>query len=297
MIDLKNKSGKPNERAGGLYFSCLIFALIVVSLATSAVGNGGDSAKYLVYSTSAIAIAAVTVLFTLYARFDIKKTFSLRLPQGKYWIYAAIAAFACFFGLSGLNGYFIEFLSECFGYEYVETVLPEASPFSIFATIVTVCVLPAIFEEAAFRGFILSSLSDVSRTVVCLIVGGLFAFYHLNPAQTLYQFAVGFVYTALAVSSGSVLPTAVLHFLNNVIIVVIYYTVGEFALVPWLDVVLTLSGVVALVVLLALLFKREKDEVKEEKKSCERNNAVITFFLYAIVGVCVCTVVWIAGLL
>ena len=92
------------------------------------------------------------------------------------------------------------------------------------ATSVAVFALvPAICEEFAFRGFILSGLERQHRTRSAILLSALmFGFLHvlLSLFQQLFNATLlGIVLGLLAVRSRSILPGIVFHFLNNALAV------------------------------------------------------------------------------
>jgi sodium transport system permease protein len=77
-------------------------------------------------------------------------------------------------------------------------------------------LMPAVFEELAFRGFILSGLRRrLGPGSAILVSSCLFALYHMNVFQVLPAFLLGLVLALLAVWSGSVLPGMLFHCLYN----------------------------------------------------------------------------------
>jgi sodium transport system permease protein len=77
-------------------------------------------------------------------------------------------------------------------------------------------LMPAVFEELAFRGFLLSGLRRrLGPGGAILVSSCLFALYHLNVFQLLPAFLLGLVLALLAVWSGSVLPGMLFHCLYN----------------------------------------------------------------------------------
>lgn len=273
-------------KKGGIYFSCLIVAIIAASLAFSYVKPTGDI--NLAYLASPVAILLVTLAFLSLDKGEKKSASGLALPKRRFWLYTLLALAAMFFGLSGLNGYFISFL-EIFGYKPSTVVLPPLTPLNALYVGFAVCLLPAVSEEIAFRGIMVNSLGGACKLWVSLLLGVLFSLYHLNPAQTLYQFAVGFIFTLLAVTSQSVLPAMVLHFINNALIVVLYYVAEEYVLPLPVNIVLTVFGVACTVALIVLLLKE-----KQEKTD---NKGIGEFSLYAVFGIFVCLAVWVGALL
>jgi sodium transport system permease protein len=82
--------------------------------------------------------------------------------------------------------------------------------------LVTLAVLPAVSEELAFRGFILSGLRRrYPPGKAIALTSFLFALYHMNVFQFIPALFLGLVLGVLAVRSGSILPGMLFHFLYN----------------------------------------------------------------------------------
>jgi sodium transport system permease protein len=82
--------------------------------------------------------------------------------------------------------------------------------------LVTFALLPAVCEELAFRGFILTGLRRRFRTGTAVVICSfLFAVSHLNVFQFLPAFVLGLVLGVLAVRSGSVVPGMAYHLAHN----------------------------------------------------------------------------------
>ncbi len=94
-------------------------------------------------------------------------------------------------------------------------------------------LLPAICEEFAFRGFILSGLEQQHRTRSAILLSALmFGFLHvlLSLFQQLFNATLlGIVLGLLAVRSKSIVPCLIFHFLNNAIAV----SQSSFAKAAW----------------------------------------------------------------
>ncbi len=77
-------------------------------------------------------------------------------------------------------------------------------------------VLPAICEELAFRGFILTGLRRRFRTGTAVVISSfLFAVAQMNVFQFLPTFVLGLVLGVLAVRGGSVLPGMAYHLIHK----------------------------------------------------------------------------------
>jgi len=103
-------------------------------------------------------------------------------------------------------------------------VIPEAD-FSVdkttfiagFSMFLYMVVLAPIIEEIVYRGFVLKLISPYGKTVSIIISAFIFGFMHGNLSQFVTAFATGIVFSAVAVKTGSILPTIVMHMMNNVI--------------------------------------------------------------------------------
>lgn len=89
------------------------------------------------------------------------------------------------------------------------------------AIILIICVQPAVIEELAFRGVILSGLRQVLGTHEAVVVNAfLFTLIHLTiPQFAPHILLVGLVTGYLRVHTGSLYPCMVLHFTHNLLVV------------------------------------------------------------------------------
>lgn len=79
-------------------------------------------------------------------------------------------------------------------------------------------VTPAICEEIAFRGFILSGLARGGRLGVAIIISSMmFGIVHMIPQQAFNAALLGLILGLLAVHSRSLFPAIAFHFCNNAI--------------------------------------------------------------------------------
>jgi sodium transport system permease protein len=101
---------------------------------------------------------------------------------------------------------------------------------SLWVSVGVFAVLPAICEELAFRGFILSGLEYRRRTRSAILLSALmFGFLHvlLSLFQQLFNATLlGIVLGLLAVRSKSLLPGILFHFLNNALAITQAHWVG-----------------------------------------------------------------------
>ena len=87
---------------------------------------------------------------------------------------------------------------------------------SFFLNILTVAVIPALFEEFAFRGVFMGLLKkrfSVSASII--ISAAAFGLIHGNFAQMPFAFLMGLILGYLYAASGSLWVPMLVHFLNN----------------------------------------------------------------------------------
>jgi len=111
----------------------------------------------------------------------------------------------------------------------------------LLTSIVVFALVPAICEEFAFRGFILSGLLHERRVRSAILLSALmFGFLHvlLSLFQQLFNATLlGVVLGLLAVRSKSILPGIVFHFINNALAVALgslVHAPWALAVVPWI---------------------------------------------------------------
>jgi sodium transport system permease protein len=170
------------------------------------------------------------VLMALLLTSDPAQTLRLRLPSQRYvWLAIGLAL--------GLNPLVRE-LSVVTDWlfppkqDVAETIgsMFKAIP-NVWVGLLVFAVVPAITEEVAFRGFILSGLERDHKTRNAIIISALlFGFLHVLISlfsQFFTATLLGLVLGLLAVRSRSLLPGILFHFINNALGVVLgFWTAG-----------------------------------------------------------------------
>lgn len=279
------------EKHGGVFYSVCVIGTVIASLVLSILNTsmGGtlletDVGLYLAFLATQVLYAVALVGFFLKTKVNVREV-GVRGCAPKYFLIAILLQFGLMFALGKANETFIGLLGDLFGYEAKETPLPSLDGMGIVGVTLAVALLPAVCEELVFRGVILNSIKKMGVLFSVLVCGGLFALFHMNPAQTVYQFCCGAVFALIAYRSGSVLPTMLVHFLNNFIIILS----AKFGWVfegTWYT-VLTIVSALCLIAGLALLILDKKQE--------KQRGDVKGFFLGGAVGIIICLVFWISG--
>ena len=126
-------------------------------------------------------------------------------------------------------------------------------------------ILPAVVEELLFRGVIFKSLKKYGPLLAILLSSLLFAMYHLNPMQLVYQFVMGVVFSVVYLKTNNLLYPIILHFVNNFAIVTytfiaandhMPYTWNAFTIIT--TILLAIVGTAAIISLITILKREER---------------------------------------
>jgi sodium transport system permease protein len=97
---------------------------------------------------------------------------------------------------------------------FSEDVIPKGMP--TWEIVFYVAILPAICEELAFRGILLSGLRRKFKPAALIVgIGIIFGLFHVTLYRIAPTAALGMVLTAIALMTGSVFPGMLLHAGNN----------------------------------------------------------------------------------
>lgn len=122
-------------------------------------------------------------------------------------------------------------------------------------------LLPALLEEMLFRYLPMRLVAPYSRRNAIIISSVVFALIHMDIFSIPYAFFAGVVFILLSIATDSVIPSIIIHFINNAIsVTVIFINRGEASLAIYLSV-----GLLALISVIFIVIKR-----KEYKASIKR---------------------------
>ena len=294
--------GEPTPaKASGLTFTLASAALVVISFLFLLVITLGGLAQegverkdwylYISYLLSPAAFALVAWGVLRWMKIPVREEIKAQKCKPKYFLIAIVlqAGLLC---LSELNALFLDFLSR-FGYEDTPILLPSMDGFGFVGVLIVVAVLPALFEEIIFRGLLLKGMRAFGTAGAVLLSGALFALYHQNPAQTVYQFCCGAAFALVAVRAGSILPTVLSHFLNNALILTLTkFGVTEFSKPAFIAIVCVSAVCLVGSLVWVLCFEKKGLEGGCEDKGKERKR----FWGAAAIGIVICGLTWLSVL-
>lgn len=285
--------------AGGLSYSGLVSIYTLVSLVASAiisVGSlsGSEAAKYISVLVSPVAIAIVLTLTITVVKQPVRVLLPVK-TRPKYYLLGVLLIFGLLFSLNYLNEYLIR-LFELMGYKRRPSFVPDVSGWRIVPALICVAVIPAIFEEIMFRGILLVNAEEGVGSVRAILLSGFcFSLYHGSVEQTVYQFICGCLFALLAIRSRSVLPTVIIHFLNNAAIIILMAcglvdANGAMIMSKTAEIIISVLSAVCLIGAVVWLVL-DKKLLKRQ-----RFGGVKQFFIFAAVGIAVMALMWIINL-
>jgi len=106
--------------------------------------------------------------------------------------------------------------------------LTAQTPYEFLRLLAVAALIPALFEEFAFRGVIQAGLRDTYGPRHAVIwTGFLFALLHLNPWNFLGLWSFGCLLGYLVERTGSIRPAILLHMLNNTMALIVFSVQGR----------------------------------------------------------------------
>ncbi|MDE6586009.1 MAG: CPBP family intramembrane metalloprotease [Clostridia bacterium] len=293
-----NALHKPASDTGGLILSISVLAMYLVSLIFGLIIQGvedmpADLSLYLSYLAAPIGITAAVFGTLRYKNVQFKSVFPVSCHP-KYYLIGVLFIFGLLFSVSMIDAPVLE-LFKALGYEErgAESYFPDLSGANVLIALIIIAVIPALVEETLFRGVILNACEESMGTIrTIFVVGFCFALFHASPEQTVYQFIAGCAFALIAVRSGSILPSIVMHFINNALIIIfaacgLYDEAGALIMSDDAFLVVTVLSAASFIVAVGLLIK----DSKPWKKG--REGGVAQFFLFASVGIVILAVSWV----
>ncbi len=204
--------------------------LLIVILIGSLLSYGVEALKpsigkysvFLSYLVVPIVSIIVLVLYVFVLKRDISCLPIKDKPKPFAMPIAVVAGVGVLFFLMIFN-YIAAYIANAVQYEMSVTypILEDALDWIL--SIVVICIIPSIVEEVIFRGLLLSSLKSFGDIIAVVLSALTFAFFHLNPAQSIYPFLYGIVLGLVAVKTGNVYYSMIMHFINNLLTILLAY--------------------------------------------------------------------------
>lgn len=149
-------------------------------------------------------------------------------------------------GITALLAFLTTLLMGAFGFS--QSVI---EPMPIYLALLVHAFVPALLEEILFRFFPIKLMAAHSERLAILLSAAAFSLCHTDLFKIPYAFFAGLVFGYITLHSGSIIPTFIIHFINNALsVTVMLYP--EISL--WIYIAL---GVLALVSAVLIFFTRK----------------------------------------
>ena len=208
--------------AEGLFCGVLILVLSFIFSSSIAPPAGFDGFARVTLVLQLAVILTPALLMAVMLTSSPRQTLLLRLPRWKMIPAAAVLAVAMHPFILALHALIMRLYPIAPEMKpLVDDVQTKFASADLGLLILCVAAVPAVCEELAFRGFILSGCRKFGNNGRAIVVSAiLFGVTHGFLQQSINACLLGIVLGYLAVRSGSLLPGVVFHFLHNAMTVV-----------------------------------------------------------------------------
>jgi len=224
---LRDKEPTPSFTEAGFCFVLIMLAQFVSmrafgqSIAAVAPEQMGAAMMRLLVIQQMAIVACPALFMGLILTTSVRRTFRLRWPGTKFLAVAALLPLT----LHPLSLELVASLSWFFpqlpegAARLMKTMSDHEQP--IWLILLSFAAAPAICEELAFRGFVLTGFSRNGRTGLAIGLSAVtFGVMHMIPQQVFNATLLGLVLGLIAARSGSLFPGVVFHFFFNSLAVV-----------------------------------------------------------------------------
>ena len=211
------KGGAPTT-GDAWFLICFVFIVYLYAGSMLQLNYGMAGVFY-----SLLIIAGIPVIYAIYTRKSLKKTFSFR----GFTCLKLLASIILFGGVFFIVNIITLFLEAVFP-EQSQTVNTGLADIlvgdNIWLSIFIVAIAPAICEELFFRGFILSGFRSKYRIVTSVVLTSLaFGAYHTSLIRFLPTTLLGAALGIVLYYTDSIFISMFLHFINNLVGVIAMY--------------------------------------------------------------------------
>ncbi len=202
------------------FFGLELLVASVAQLILTANGMAQELSEYNILfmlesgMTSSIVFFAAGLVYCLIRKLRFSSLFPFRKTGGTM-LYRL-----CIIGLSFslMSNYVVDILNRnlgLFGIKNTGGTIKTGDNPNVLLFFLTVAIIPAFVEEFAFRGVMMGVLRPYSEGLAIFVSSAAFALMHGNFVQLPFTFCCGLVFAYIDVKANSLLPSIIIHFLNN----------------------------------------------------------------------------------
>jgi membrane protease YdiL (CAAX protease family) len=204
----------------GLFFSALLWTLALITMSI-----GGVKLPLIKMITPQVLIfGGLTLVFHLYfdqRRGDLRSRMRLR-PLSPILVIKVLLVGVIAWSFTLFTSDFILKVVQLAGGvmpDLYNDLLRLPFPLAMLAG----AVLPACFEELAFRGYLFGHLRPLGNRTAIILSGLLFGAMHLSVVRLIPLALLGMIFASAVQRTRSLLASVLMHFLNNGIVIALTY--------------------------------------------------------------------------
>ena len=204
-----------------VYFLILVSLVLVRIIASLGVFSFlGDYADYIFTLTIQVFILLGFSVFLLSfltkkKKKDLLADFSFKKIRLNSVIICLLIGVIVYFLNSYIASFFYYILS-LFGFSLSGNSSMQTYPiWLLILNLIFTAILPAVCEETVHRGMLLSQIKKKSIGFAIVISSLLFGLLHINIYQFFYASILGLLLAVLTISTNSIYPAMIVHFMNN----------------------------------------------------------------------------------
>lgn len=220
--------------------------LLISSIITAPMLLAGASSRPVILVVQSLTqlltfLVPVVLMTVIYYRTSMREYYSLNF-SGRYWYYALAGAVATLLLMPAIDwltvwndswnlgrvGELLRNIQDATE-GIVEEMVSTDTVVGLLGNLLVVALIPAVCEEVFFRAGIQNLLQRWVKNphVAIWLTALIFSLGHGEVFAFMPRFVLGALLGYLYVYSGSLLPNMVAHFVNNALVVVIYWLVAR----------------------------------------------------------------------
>ncbi|MCD8095092.1 MAG: CPBP family intramembrane metalloprotease [Ruminococcus sp.] len=264
------------------------FTLDISEVTSYLVGEQAELVSSSAYSMTAnlflVLMSLVTILiiaqcFMRIGIMDMLMPYKHCFKQGAKWMPACLFINVV---LSIIVGIVVEMFEES-GVTVPESdfTITEQTTYAVVIQLIYVCIAGPIVEEVIYRGLVIKLLAPYGKGIAIFFSALSFGLMHGNVSQAIPAFCGGLVYAMVAVKYNSIVPTIVIHFLNNLLASItdigdVFNFDGAYTIYNICTIAVMIAGLYVIMVNLDEL----KNDIKKSEPVCALPSGARTKALY-----------------
>ena len=252
-----------------IFFGLQTILALMISLISSGIGSDPDDSVLFMLENGVASLLIFFLSALIYCLIK-KADFSKLFPFHKVGASMLFKLSVIGLSFSLMSNYVVDLLNNTFslfGIENTGGTFDTGSHPNILLYFLTVAVLPAFAEEFAFRGVIMGTIRPYSEGLAILVSSATFALMHGNFVQLPFTFCCGIVFAYIDIKTGSLLPSIIIHFLNNGLSVLFdvltsYGVLNDYGADMYYGIIFAVTGILSMIFLFGIIRKGDGSQFR-----------------------------------